>query len=403
VLACTPGKAPSRGAAAWFTRPKQRGVDPVAAHLSRLFCAAAPHSTIDISMYFIRAFGSQPDVRPILTSLRRAVRYHRVRVRILLEGRLYGRGKPLRSGLGPLRRFAKVILCHDGCHNERSAGAPGHGIMHHKFVTIGDMSWSRGADPVVVESSANWSQTQLENAWQSAVLVYDDHELYRELHIQFETLATCASGCAGWTRRMAQLGLPASTYGLSDVRRLWRDAAPAERKAAPGSGRGMVFSPWPRRDPLAVALNGYTCTSAHHTVLVDHMFVTAGRQPVIDALAGLARRGCRVRVILQKLTHSPLADGARRIRAAGLPVSCVARLHDKVVMVNAVRSSDGRADKAVWTGSQSLGGRALRFNDEALLRVSTADAAGAARVANAALYSRFLSSWKALTRHRQRC
>jgi phosphatidylserine/phosphatidylglycerophosphate/cardiolipin synthase-like enzyme len=165
----------------------------------------------------------------------------------------------------------------------------------------------------------------------------------------------------------------------------------------------VLFSPWPRGDPLEAALHGYTCTSAHHTVLVDHMFLTSSRQAVIDALAGLARRGCRVRIVLQKLDHGPLADGARTVRASGLRVSCVARLHDKVVLVDAVRRSDGRADKAVWTGSQSLGGRALRFNDEALLRVSTADATGRARVADAILYSRFLSSWRALSRHRQAC
>jgi phosphatidylserine/phosphatidylglycerophosphate/cardiolipin synthase-like enzyme len=132
------------------------------------------------------------------------------------------------------------------------------------------------------------------------------------------------------------------------------------------------------------------------------MFVTAGRRAVIDALAGLAHHGCRVQVMLQKRTGRPLADGARRVRAAGLPVSCVAGLHDKVIMVDAVRP-DGRADKAVWTGSQSLGGRALRFNDEALLRVSTADAGGRAKVANQALYSRFLREWRTLRRHREAC
>jgi hypothetical protein len=403
VLACTPGAPPADGAAAWFTRPGLPGLNPIADRLSRLFCAAAPYSTIDISMYYIRAFGRQPDVDPMLTSLRRVVRYHHVKVRVLLEGRLHAPGMSMRSSLDPLRSFATVILCHNGCHNDRPQADPGRGIMHHKFITVSDMSWSPGKDPAVVESSANWSQSQLGSLWQSAVLLYNDDELYREFHVQFETLATCAVDCSGWSRRQQQLGLSSDAYGLTNVRGLWRDVTRTERRAAPGSGRGVVFSPWTGRDPLAAALRGYTCNAAHHTVLLDHMFITGRRQAVIDALVGLAQRGCDVQVILGELTGSPLADGVRKVRDSGLTVGCVPRVHDKVVLVDAVRSATGSVDQSVWMGSQSLGGRALLDNDEALLRVSTADATGRARVANASLFSRFRSDWHRLDEHRKAC
>jgi hypothetical protein len=402
VLRCAHGARPS-STAAWFTRPGRRGLDPVAARLSQLFCSAAPRSTIDIAMYYIRAVGRQPDVNPMLASLRRVARYRHVRVRVILEGRLYARSDTLRASLRPLRRFAKVIRCHRGCHNDRSGKNPGRGTMHHKFITISDTSWSRTKDPAVVLSSANWSQTQLANAWQSAVLVYNDDQLYREFHVQFETLATCATGCGHWAHRLRQLRLSPATYGLTRVRGLWRDVDRTERRGASGSGRGVVFSPWAGRDPLATALRGYTCNRAHHTVLVGHMFLTGVRQPVIDALAGLARGGCRVRVILSQLSNNQVGDGIRKARRSGLTVGCVPRLHDKMVLVNAVRRADGRPDRSLWMGSQSLGGRALRDNDEAMLRVSTADASGRARLANASLFSRFARDWRTLDRHRRGC
>jgi hypothetical protein len=404
VLSCTPGTQPRGGTAAWFTRPGLHGLDPIASKLSRLFCAAAPGASIDISMYFVRAVGTQPDVDPILTSLERVVRYRKVKVRIILEGRLYRPGMTFRKGLARLRRIATVVLCDDGCHNDRAPSDPaGSGIMHHKFITVSDMSWARGKDPAVVESSANWSQSQLANNWQSAVLLYDDARLYREFDVQFETLASCAAGCGRWSGRLTQLAISRRTYGLTDVANIWRDSAPAEREAAPGSGRGVLFSPWFGSDPLAVALNGYTCTAAHHSVLVDHMFITSARRSVLDALVGLKQRGCEVRIILNQYGDDPLSEGVREVSDAGLTVSCVPRVHDKAVLVDAVRTSDGAVDNALWMGSQSLGGKALRYNDEALLRVSTADATGASRLANGELFARFLGDWKALDRRARTC
>jgi hypothetical protein len=166
----------------------------------------------------------------------------------------------------------------------------------------------------------------------------------------------------------------------------------------------VTFSPWSGADPLAARLRGYTCTPEHRTVRVAHMFITSGRQGVIDALSGLKAQGCDVKILLRQLPGTPEQDGVRRLRAAGLSVGCLLRVHDKVVLVDAVRRANGRPDRALWMGSQSLGVSALRSNDEALLRVSTADAeTSAARLANSSLYSGFMGHFNAMYRVREKC
>ena len=405
VLACAPGTPPTRGAAAWFGRPFMRTANPIVSNLARLFCSAARGARINIAMYFVTSPMDRSAVGQLMVPLQRVARYRGVKVRFILEGKLYGQGAPLASSVPVLRRFAAVTLCHAGCHNERAATAPGNGITHHKYVTVSDMAWSRGVDPAVVMSSANWSESQLHRFWQSAVLIYDDDALFKQFDVESETMVACAvNGCASWAARMGQLGLSPQTYGLRDQYGLWYDVAPHERSGDASRGRGVTFSPWSGRDPLATALRGYTCTPEHRTVRVAHMFITSGRQAVIDALAALQAQGCDVKIVLRQLPGTPEQDGVKRLRAAGLPVGCLLRVHDKVVLVDAVRTSHGRPDRALWMGSQSLGLSALRSNDEALLRASTADATNSmARYANSAMFGGFMNHFDAMYRLRERC
>ena len=126
VLACGSGRAPRTRVEARFSVPHRRGASALARRLGQVFCAAAPGARIDIAMYFIRAVGRSADVHAILGPLERVARHRHVRVRILLEGRLYVRGASLSPSLRPLRSFARVILCRQGCHNERfEKEAPG--------------------------------------------------------------------------------------------------------------------------------------------------------------------------------------------------------------------------------------------------------------------------------------
>jgi hypothetical protein len=396
VLACDPGPAPTSRLETRFTTPHGSGVAPLSRRIGQLFCAAAPGATVDVAMYFIRVSGSSADVRAVLTPLERVARFRRVHVRILLEGRLYPAGSSLARSLAPLRRFATVVLCQQGCHNERrETEQTGHSTMHHKFVTVSDTRWWPGVDPAVVSSSANWSPTQL-HLWQSASLVYDDPALARVFGTQFETMLACASPgrCASWAKRLVGLGLSPTTYGMSVADGLWSDQHPVVHRGGHGRGTSVFFSPRRSGDFLVTALRSYTCTPAHHTIRMAHMFVTSARRAVLDALVLLRSRGCTVSMVWAKPGNAVNAAGIALTRELGFTPRCIDGLHDKVVSVDAVNVRTGVPDRSVWTGSQSLGSYALRRNDEAQLRLSsTGTTAAAAKEVGASIaaYQRHLA------------
>ena len=395
-VACTPLTKPANGTAAWFARPYSRTTSPIATQLSRLFCSAANGSTVDVGMYFIRGGSGQKDANVILTALQRVHRYRAVKVRIVMEGRLYRPGAALAPSLTELKKFATVRLCNLGCHNERYASEAKGAIMHHKFVAISDMRWSRTVDPAVVVSSANWSQSQLRYKWQSAVLDYNDPALFQHLDTEYRVLDTCSvSGCAAWAATVARLAI-APAYALSESDRLWHDADSTWRQGTAGRGISVAMSPWLKRDMVATRLRKYTCTPEHHTVRVGHMFLTSARTSVIAALSDLRQRGCVVQVVLGLPDESVQSSGIRALREVGLRPYCTARVHDKIILLDAVRVADGRPDQVVLMGSQSLGKTALRGNDEEILAISTAAATGASVTTNTGLWNAFNKQWWAI-------
>jgi hypothetical protein len=402
VLGCDPGSAPSSRLETRFTSPHASGAALLSRRLGQIFCAASPGARIDVAMYFIRVSRSA-DVQAILRPLERVARYRRVRVRLLLEGRLYPRDSTLARSLPLLRRFATVVLCQQGCHNERlETGPTGHSTMHHKFVTVSDTRWRSGIDPVVVSSSGNWSTSQL-HMWQSASIVYGDPVLTRDFSTQFETMLACASPgrCASWASRLVRLGLSPTTYGMTVADGLWADRHPVVHQGSPGRGTSVFFSPRRTGDFLVSALQSYTCTPAHHTVRVAHMFITPARRGVLDALVALRSRGCTVSMVWETPGNGDYSAGVALSRGLGFTPRCIDGLHDKVVSVDAVDQRTGVPDRSVWTGSQSLGNYALRRNDEAQLRLRTTGTTGTATKevgASIAAYQRHLSQIEAASR-----
>ena len=403
-LACTRMKAPSGGRAAWFTRPGARGTNQLTTGIARLFCSASRGATINVSMYYIRAGRTQADIEKMLDALTLVSRYRGVKVRILLEGRLYRPGTSLRPTLGVLKKFATVVQCQLGCRNEQFQAEAKGAIMHHKFITVSDLTLSAATDPAVVMSSANWSQSQVRQHWQSAVLVYRDAALHREVDTQFRVLDTCAGqgGCASWAAALTRLSLPRERHGMTAANRVWHDTSEGERSGDLGSGLGVTFFPWAGPDPVADALNGYACTPEHRTVRVAHMFLST-RKRVVQALAGLQDSGCDVDVVLTRRPPEKLAAGLTLLADHGVDVTCAPRLHDKAIVVDAVRRADGRPDKTVLMGSHSLGYSAIRRNDESMMRVSTYAASGQAVAGNAAVWRGFSRHWSAIRGTARRC
>lgn len=404
-LTCTRMSAPYGGRAAWFTRPGLRSTSPMTTALSRLFCSAARGATINVSMYYMRSGSSQPEASTILRSLERVSRYRGVKVRVMVEGRLYRPGSSMRATLTALQKYATVVQCHLGCRNEGFTTEAKGAILHHKFITVSDLTWASGKDPAVVMSSANWSQSQLRHKWQSAVLAYRDAALHREVEAQWGVLDACASrgGCASWNATLAKLSLSPDSHGVASRNRVWHDLAEVtERQGGAGSGLGVTFSPTLATDPVAAALRQYTCTPEHRTVRVAHMFLTSARLAVARALGELQAKGCSVHVVLAHRGEARIV-AVGLLRDLGVQVSCTPKLHDKAVLVDAVRTEDGRPDKLVLMGSQSLSGAALRSNDESLLRLSSHDARGSAVSANTAVWNAYSKHWSSIYAHRESC
>ena len=388
---------------AWFAAPDPRHRSPMARHIGRLICSAAPRATIDVAMYFIRS--RNPDTNLILGSLRQVARYRHVRVNILVERRLYAGHSSLRGSWRDMRRFARMHSCDLGCHDQRR-GVRGHSpsIMHQKFMRISDTVWRPGVDPAVLFSTANWSRQQLRERWQSTVVVYDDRRLATAVRSQWRMLDACGSrsGCNAWNRNVDPLRpVPGIGY-MRPVGGIWFGRM-TEFQSDPGRGVGLSFTPRVSGDPVASALNAFTCTRQHHTVRVAHMFITRTRAKVIRSLARLEHEGCDVRVDLSRPGTRAQRSGIRRMARIGVAVGCVGSVHDKLILVDGVRRSTGEPDQMVLMGSQSLGGTALRRNDEAMLRLGTATSTGAAQRANQRVFESYLAHWSAINRHRGSC
>jgi hypothetical protein len=166
---------------------------------------------------------------------------------------------------------------------------------------------------------------------------------------------------------------------------------------------GVVFSPWLAADPVASALRSYTCAPGHRTIRVAHMFLTRARPALIRALAELRAKGCNVHVSLAGDRGVKSPGGVPALREVGVPVSCTPDVHDKIILVDAIRTADGQPDRSVWMGSQSLGGNALRANDESMLRLSTSGATPAAEAGNARVWNSFYNQWAAIYAKRGPC
>ncbi len=392
---CVPRPAPDGGSTVLFTKPGPQGVSSTAANISRFICSAATGAKINIAMYFMRYGAGQADSNLIIDSLEAMARFRRVKVRIALEGRLLRPGMSLTSTLSHLRRFATVTVCDQGCHHVgTTAPTQTPAILHDKFMTISDTRWRSYVDPLVMSSSANWSRAQMTAAWQSTMFQWNDRVLASDFNAQFEQLVNCGSSarCTTWNSSRARMGYAAAGYGMTLVDGTWAEPT-VERRGTSGRGTLVSFTPQRTSDKLAYALERYTCSPTHRQVRVAHMFITPGRKRVLDALKALKTKGCDVQLVFSQPTLQGQLDGINLAKSMGLTTSCATGVHDKLVMLDGINPA-GQWDRTVWSGSQSLGGYALRRNDEQLMRYSTAQASGSAYTQNKLIYSVYLRYWQ---------
>ncbi|ROR92132.1 phospholipase D-like domain-containing protein [Nocardioides aurantiacus] len=406
ALSCTSRSAPANGTEVLFNRPGGTGASTAARKIAQTICSAQRGSRIDIAMYFIRYYASSwTEANLIVDSLERMARYRGVKVRVLLEGRLVRPGLELRASYLKLRTFADVVTCDFGCHSVVPVSTTGgtQGIQHHKFMTITDMRWAGDVDPLVLSSTGNWSRAQFNNNWQSTVLQYDDPVLTREFRVQFEQLLSCAdaSRCGSWATARRSFGATAEGYTMTLGNGVWAEPS-AERPGTAGRGSSVSFSPQHTSDRMAYALERFSCTATHRTVRVAQMFVTPSRPRILDALARLQAQGCDVRVVVNQPVGTAQTAGVARMLQDGLNVRCTTGVHEKLIAIDGVDGL-GRVDRSIWTGAQNLGYNALRRNDEAVLRLSTAAATGTSRTAIAGAHTAYLGYWDQMRATTSRC
>lgn len=341
-------------------------------------------------MYF--AYPGTVEVERILAALRFVQRQRGVRVVFVVDAAMYNKAK--RAKLRSLRRVADVVTCVRGC---RSVGK--RGVAHNKFLVVSDTVWRRRNDPVVVQSTANWSKKQLERYQQSALMIWDDARLAREMTIRWSSLRVCATlGCSAWNSQLKRRGLSPRVYRVirrGDVR---VDPGLGERYGTRGRGLQVWFSPrfapTGRPDPVARQLGQFRCRTGSRTVRVAATHV--GRTAVIDALDTLQGRGCTVRVLVSSEKKRVFMRGIAAMRSRGLPVRCVRHLHDKTIYLHAVYAATNRARRVLWTGSQNFGPAGLKVSDNTMVRVTPSTAGRIARAENTRVLNEFAANYRRL-------
>lgn len=392
---CTPLSRPSASTSTqvWFNDTTKRTTSQIARKLGALFCAAAPRSTINITMYFLRSDSAETE--KILKPLEVMHRNRGVKVNVLLENRRSLVSSWTRKRLA---RFASLRVCVSGCRNESSTPA----ILHQKFVTISNMSWKASTDPVVVSSSANWSREQLRDYWQNAVLVHNDPVLTREFNLRFDSMRACGtSRCRSWR----------APGGRSLVNRagIWADSNSAPRRGTAGRGNTVIFSPQPAGiDPVADSFAGMSCTPAHRTVRMAMYYMSPGRAwTAAKALAAMRDRGgsrCDIQVLTSVGGRLTALDQAiEQFARFNIPVRCVQKMHTKFTVVDATRTTDGAIRQLVLDGSANLAKATLTANDDAQLNLTVQDARGSYAAGLLQVHAAYRAQWNRLNARTVSC
>jgi PLD-like domain len=395
AASCTPMARP-RGLTAWATDPTKDGTSSMAVNLSRLFCSVAPGAQIRVAVYFIH-----PDAESerMLGTLETVRRYLGVKVETLLDSR-----ESTKADITRLSQLGKVYLCHFSCPTDTTSGAS----MHDKFVTITDMNWSAGKDPVVWSSSGNWNRRQLQEYWQTGVLFYGDRTLTREYDARYESMRACAThngNCGAWVPSVFGSRL-SDAYRKVKIGRTWHDKGLSWRSGDRGSGTQVLFSPVaPRTDPVVDQFQRYSCTAQHRTVRIAiyRMSVSRGRR-VIAALKGLRSRGCDVRVIYNiGGAKKIMTEAPGMLSAAGIPRTCVFNTHDKFAYFDVVDRTTKAPRRVLWTGSQNLAEGSLSANDDTFMTSTAELATGHWASDIRGVSGWYLNRWKQMAAHPTSC
>ena len=343
VRSSTPPTSPGR---ALFNDPlgTERAQYGLIRHVDTKIDGAGPTSVVRLAAY---SFAMPSTAQALLRAHRRGAA-----VKVVVDGHSarWGSVRNLRRQLGGNRhRRSFVVVCRHSCR-----GVAGN--QHAKFVTI---SHTGRRDDVVLVGSMNFTAFAASRQWQDLYSVAGNHRLYRQFVRVFKQMT--------------------------------RDHPQRIHLLPPGDGFGTEVAPIVGRpvvDPVARRLGLVHCRGATggtglrgRTVLRVSMHAWNGDRGVRLArqVAGLARAGCNVKVVLGVGAGRQVASVLRHARVSfrrsrdDRPAT-----HQKLMLVSGHFGRARNADYA-WTGSHNWTDRSLR-NDEMTLRVSGARQVTAYRV-----------------------
>ncbi|WP_019136627.1 phospholipase D-like domain-containing protein [Cellulomonas massiliensis] len=367
---CTQSVSPTRGVAMKLLQPGPGAAARSAAHLKGVLCATSSRATVRVSLYLLA-----PDDASAATLLRTLEYLHRERkvtVAFLLE----------RTGTGAmdatarrLRSFAQVTVCDRGCAN----GSGTDGAMHNKVVAISDTRWRSGVDRAVVLSSANWSDRQLGQYWQTVVTFHQDDRLYAAHLHNFDYQRACATGC--------------------------RTALKPVVDTDAGRGTQVSFFPQDGDDNVVDLLDSVGCVAGSKIEVAMYIASPSRSRAISRALARLVHDGCSVRLVMSRSgIYANDAEVRRTLAASGArAMRCTDLMHGKFLVMRDV-VLDGRPGQTlVSDGSQNWTFSGLRTNDDATFVLSTAGASSVSRARIVQVAQDYVDAWRAVYVHGSDC
>jgi len=135
------------------------------------------------------------------------------------------------------------------------------------------------------------------------------------------------------------------------------------------SGTRVWFFPSASHDPIVEQLESVSCKGGGRIFVVQSLYKGEAASALTHELVRLKRQGCIVGAILHK--NETDNENLEGLLAGGIDVWYLETIHSKIVMIDAVQNVDGHRSRAamVFTGSLNRKERALRKNDESLLRI----------------------------------
>lgn len=243
----------------------------------------------------------------------------------------------------------RLTICRDG---ESSGGCIGDGIQHNKFITFSELD--DGSENVVLQSSANLTNPQLEQFNNSAV-IRGDETLY-SAYIDY-----------WYDLHREQLDLDYYHSIVGDL------------------GTKVYFFPRESGDLFLGVLDNVHC-DVGADITMGQAFFTNPRVAIAEKLAEMDAAGCNIKVLTNE-DHlggdvlEALSQGS--IEVSVFFESADTAIHSKYVLIDGAYGANATEQKLVWTGSHNFTGPALRSNDETSLKIR-----------NESMFEAFLADWQ---------